>query len=75
MANFAKGTLVRQIMPDPIVGTVQRYDVDQETGEVQVLVTWPDANGDGHEESHYFKVTEIKAVPVEEAPVEAVPAE
>ena len=62
MAMFPKGATVRQVLPPPVVGTVQRYDVDQETGEVQVLVVWPDANGDGHEESHYFKVAELELV-------------
>lgn len=59
---FPKGTLVRQIMPAPIVGTVEKYDVDQETGKVQVLVSWPDSNGDGVPESRYFSVDQVEAV-------------
>lgn len=62
MAQFKKGDTVRQIMPAPIVGTVQRYDVDQETGDVQILVVWPDADGDGHEESRYFREDQLEAV-------------
>lgn len=62
MAQFKKGATVRQIMPAPVVGTVERYDVDQETGEVQVLVVWPDADGDGHQESRYFKADQIELV-------------
>jgi len=60
MAQFPKGATVRQIMQAPVVGTVERYEVDQETGELQVLVVWPDADGDGHQESHYFKASEIE---------------
>lgn len=59
---FPKGTLVRQIMPAPIVGTVEKYDVDQETGKVQVLVSWPDSNGDGVPESRYFNIDQVEAV-------------
>lgn len=62
MAKFPKGAKVRQILPAPIVGTVERYEVDQETGELQVLVVWPDADGDGHQESRYFKECEIEVV-------------
>ena len=60
MAQFKKGDTVRQILPAPIVGTVERYEVDQETGDLQVLVTWPDADGDGHAESRYFKASEVE---------------
>lgn len=59
---FPKGTLVRQILPAPIVGTVEKYDVDQETGKVQVLVSWPDSNGDGVPESRYFNIDQVEAV-------------
>lgn len=59
---FPKGTRVRQILPAPIEGTVERYDVDQETGKVQVLVSWPDSNGDGVPESRYFHEDQIEAV-------------
>lgn len=59
---FPKGTLVRQIMPAPIVGTVEKYDVDQETGKVQVLISWPDSNGDGVPESRYFNIDQVEAV-------------
>lgn len=59
MANLPKGTQVQQIVT-PISGTVEGYQVDQETGDVQYLVTWTDADGD--ECSRYFKADEIEAV-------------
>jgi len=62
MAQFPKGATVRQILPAPIVGTVECYEVDQETGDLQVLVVWPDADGDGHQESRYFKLDQIELV-------------
>ena len=62
MAQFKKGDTVRQIMPAPVVGTVERYEVDQETGDLQVLVVWPDSNGDGNPESRYFKASEVELV-------------
>ena len=62
MAKFKKGDAVRQVMPAPIVGVVERYDVDQETGDVQILVTSPDVDGDGNAESRYFKEDQLEAV-------------
>jgi hypothetical protein len=62
MAQFPKGATVRQILPKPIIGTIERYEVDQSTGELQVLVTWPDTNGDGSPESRYFKTSEVELV-------------
>jgi len=62
MAPFPKGATVRQIMQAPVVGTIASYALCQETGEIQYLVTWPDADGDGHEESHYFRASEIELV-------------
>lgn len=56
---YPKGTQVRQIVT-PIEGTVTGYQVDAETGDVQMLVEWTDANGDTH--SKYFKDAEVEAV-------------
>jgi hypothetical protein len=56
---IAKGTQVQQILPAPITGTVERYDVDQETGEIQYLVRWTDETGE-HEK--FFKEGEIEAI-------------
>ena len=56
---IAKGTTVRQVVP-VITGTIERFEVDQETGELQYLVAWTDANGDS--QSKYFKDGEIEAV-------------
>jgi hypothetical protein len=58
MTTFAKGAQVKQIVK-PIEGEVAGFAVDQETGELQVLVTWTDEDG---EHSRYFKQDEIESV-------------
>ena len=60
MANPKKGDTVRQIIT-PIQGVVDSYQVDQETGETQCLVSWVDA--DGAEHSTYFTAAQIEVVP------------
>lgn len=62
MSQIKKGDTVRQILPAPIVGVVEEYVVCQQSGEVSVKVVWPDADGDGIEESRYFKLSEVEAV-------------
>lgn len=56
---FTKGTQVQQVIPAPIVGTVDGFDLDQQTGQIQVKVVWSDADGQ-HE--RYFTEAELKAV-------------
>lgn len=56
---IAKGTTVRQVVT-VIEGTVEKYEVDQNTGELQYLVVWADA--DGNEQSKYFREGEITAL-------------
>ena len=65
MANkFPKGTLVEQIVK-PIRGVVDGdFRVDQETGQVQIPVSWIDEDGVLH--SRYFDQSEIEAVAAEE---------
>lgn len=58
MTTFAKGTQVKQIVK-PIEGEVAGFSVDQETGDVQVLVKWTDDDG---EHARYFKQDEIETV-------------
>lgn len=53
---IAKGTTVRQVVA-VIEGTVEKYEVDQNTGELQYLVVWTDA--EGGEQSKYFREGEI----------------
>ena len=43
---FKKGDKVSQVLPAPVVGEVAGFDVDQETGTLQVRIEWTDANGD-----------------------------
>ena len=59
MAMFKKGDVVRQVVP-VIEGTVDSYQVDQETGELQLLVVWTDTNGEP--QGKYFKAEELEAV-------------
>lgn len=58
MAMFKKGDAVRQVVP-VIEGTVDSYQVDQETGELQLLVVWNDENGEP--QGKYFKAEELEA--------------
>ena len=57
MATFKKGDKVAQIVP-VIKGEIAKFAVDQETGDVQYLVEWQDA--DGNPQSRYFKESEIE---------------
>jgi hypothetical protein len=59
MAKFAKGAAVRQVVPT-VEGNVMGYSVDQETGDVLVLVEWTDADGETH--SRYFKEGELASI-------------
>ncbi|WP_342617223.1 hypothetical protein [Rhodoferax sp. GW822-FHT02A01] len=61
---FKKGDKVVQVLPAPIEGSVAGFDVDQETGAVQVRVEWPDADGSIH--AQHFREDQLKAV--EDAP-------
>lgn len=55
MAKFAKGTQVKQVIT-PVEGEVTGFTVDQETGDVQVLVAWTDEDG---EHARYFKESDL----------------
>lgn len=54
---LTKGQTVTQILPAPITGEVAGFSLDQENGEVMVLVTYKDA--DGNAQSRYFKQSEL----------------
>lgn len=56
---LAKGTRVRQVV-DPIEGDIKGFQVDQETGELQYLVEWEDA--EGNVQSRYFEASEVEAM-------------
>lgn len=62
MAQIKKGDMVRQILPAPITGVVERFEVDQNTGDLQVMVVWPDTDGDGVPQSRFFKLDEVEPV-------------
>lgn len=57
---FKLGDPVRQIMPAPIIGTVAEISICPAEGDRLFKVVWPDANGDGIEESRFFKEEEIE---------------
>jgi hypothetical protein len=57
---FKKGDVVRQIVPAPIEGTVESVTIDPDSGDRLFKVVWPDANGDGIEESRYFTEEQIE---------------
>lgn len=59
MPKFTKGQEVSQIIAAPIVGTVEKFAFDENTGEIIVLVSYKDA--DGEDQMRYFKETEIAA--------------
>jgi hypothetical protein len=61
-SQFKRGMTVRQIMPAPIVGIVTEIGICPNEGDRLFKVVWPDANGDGIEESRFFKESEIEAV-------------
>lgn len=54
-----KGDNVRQIVT-PIEGVAESFSVDQETGQVLIMVKWIDS--DGVEHSKFFTADEIEAV-------------
>lgn len=59
MANAKKGDVVRQIVT-PIQGVVESFQVDQEEGKLQYLVSWTDGAGVVH--SKYFGSDEVEVV-------------
>jgi hypothetical protein len=59
MATFKKGDAVRQVVAAPIVGTVVGFDIDQQSGDVQLLVEW----NDGEEKrQRHFTESQLEAV-------------
>ena len=57
--SFKRGDKVVQIMPADIEGEVAGFSLDQDTGEVIVLVAYVDA--DGNEQTRYFQQSQIDA--------------
>ena len=54
---FTKGQTVTQVLPAPITGEVAGFALDQENGEVIVLVNYKDV--EGNEQSRYFRQSEL----------------
>lgn len=57
--TIKKGTPVRQIVAAPIVGIVGGFKIDEESGEPQVLVEWPEGEVT---QARYFKQSEIEEI-------------
>ena len=57
MSNFIKDQEVTQVLPPAVTGVVGGFALDQENGEVIVLVNSTDADGIVH--SRYFRQEEI----------------
>jgi cell envelope opacity-associated protein A len=57
MSNFTNGQEVTQVLPEAIKGVVSGFALDQENGEVIVLVNSTDVDGTVH--SRYFRQEEI----------------
>lgn len=60
MTAFTKGQAVAQVLPAPIEGEVAGFSLDQETGEVLVLVAYKDSEGE--QQSRYFRQSDIAAI-------------
>ena len=59
-SQFKKGDAVAQVVAAPIKGVVTGFALDQETGDVHVLVEYTDAAGAVH--TRHFRQDEVVAV-------------
>lgn len=57
--TIKKGDSVRQLVT-PIEGVADSFSVDQESGQILVLVKWTDAEGTEH--SKYFSGDELEVL-------------
>jgi len=48
-SKFKVGQKVRQVMPDPVEGTVTRFVMDEKTGDIIVMFAAPGSDGQMHE--------------------------
>ena len=60
-AKFQNGDNVVQVVPAPIAGKVVRFAFDENTGVIQYIVAWVDADGVTHEKA--FNADELNAAP------------
>ncbi len=58
--SIVLNSVVEQVMPNPIKGTVIGFSQDQYDGSVLVIIEWADEVGQVHRKS--FKQSEIKEV-------------
>ena len=54
---FIQNQNVTQILPNPIQGKVEGFSLDQSNGEVLVLVSYADE--EGNVQTRYFKQSEL----------------
>jgi len=57
---FKKGDKVAQIQAAPVQGVVAGFDIDQESGDVQVRVEWPNEDGGMH--VRHFPQDQLEAI-------------
>ena len=58
---FSNGQAVTQILPAAIKGTVSGFGFDPSTGNVTVLVSYTDTEGNAHQQ--YFQQSDLEATP------------
>ena len=59
MVSFVQGEAVKQILPNPIQGTVVGFGFDSSTGNVTVLVEY--TAEDGTKQQRYFQQSELES--------------
>lgn len=59
MVAFVQGEEVTQVLPAPIQGIVEGFGFDPNTGNVTVLVSFKDA--EGNDQQRYFQQSELMA--------------
>ena len=59
--QFKNGDVVRQVLPDPIEGTVTRFVFDETSGNISYVVENTDT--DGHVHSRVFTAEQIALKP------------
>ena len=70
MPTIKLGTPVRQIVKPPIEGVIVGKQYNQATDSFQLLVAYPDDDGDGLPQTRWFQESELEVMegPVVETP-------
>lgn len=62
MPTIKLGTQVRQIVKPPIEGVVVGKQYNESTDAFQILVSYPDDDGDGLPQTRWFRDSELEVV-------------